>query len=230
MLRVAYTPDVSAAGAIDGWIASIVDMTERRRAEAQRDLLIDEVNHRVRNILATVIAIARYSFDEDKPFGESLRVFITRLQALSQTHRRLAEVNWSTLTLKVIVEDETAPYRMNGNFRVSGPVINLDPRSAQSWGMAVHELAANAAKYGALSTPDGKVEVVWSLDDALNRLRFEWIERGGPPVNLPKRSGFGRMLLEKALAAELNADVALEFPNEGIACIIVAPVAVRSGH
>jgi PAS domain S-box-containing protein len=223
MLRVVYTPDETEQGKIEGWIASIVDVTEQRQTESQRDLLIAEVNHRVKNTLATVITIAHQSFKKQQPVDISVRSFDERIRALAQTHSRLAEASWSGVALQTIVEDEVAPYRMDGNVHIAGPDVRLTPKRALSLGMALHELVTNAAKYGALSAKDGSIKVTWEIIPAANEVRLSWIERGGPKVSPPQRNGFGRLLLEKALASDLNGAVKLDFRENGLACLITFP-------
>jgi len=224
VLHVVYTPDITERGTIEGWIASITDITERKRAELQRDLLIAEVNHRVKNTLATVTSIAHQSFKTQQPLDACIRSFDERIRALAQTHTRLAETSWSGVALQTIVADETAPYGTANNLRIEGPDIMLSPKCAISLGMALHELATNAAKYGALSTTGGTVNINWEFCPSQNEIRLIWAEFGGPKVTPPQRSGFGRTLLEKALASDLGGTVKMDFRQEGLMCLITFPV------
>ncbi|OAF12414.1 hypothetical protein AYJ54_06190 [Bradyrhizobium centrolobii] len=224
MVRVVYTPDKTEQGIIEGWIASMIDVTEHRRAETQRDLLIAEVNHRVKNTLATVISIARQSFKGQQPVDASIRSFDNRIRALAQTHSRLAEANWSGVALKAIIDDEIAPYRTDDNVHMAGPDLKLTPKCALNLGMAFHELATNAAKYGALSAKGGSIKVIWEISPFDNEVLLRWIEFGGPKVSIPQRSGFGRLLLEKALPSNLNGTVRLDFREGGLACLITFPL------
>jgi PAS domain S-box-containing protein len=225
-----YTPDKDDRGQVIGWIASIIDVTERRRAEAQRDLLIAEVNHRVKNTLATVISIAHQSFSEDKAFEDAQSSFNSRIRALAQSHTRLADANWSGISLETIIRDETAPYRNSSNVNIVGPGVILNPKCAVSLGMAIHELTTNAAKYGALSAKNGSIQVSWESAPSDKEVRITWIERGGPMVSPPKRSGFGRRLLERALASDLNGTVKLDFRPEGLTCLIAFPLNRHTGN
>jgi PAS domain S-box-containing protein len=222
-LRGVYTPDKDENGKVVGWIASIVDLTDRKRAEEQRDLLMAEINHRVKNTLATVISIARQSFSKDRTFEVSQKSFTDRIQALAQTHTRLAEANWSGMSLETIIRDEVAPYRGSDNVRIAGPHLTLTPKQAVSLGLAFHELTTNAAKYGALSVKNGRVEVEWEIAPT-DEVRLRWIETGGPAVEPPRQSGFGRLLLERALAADLGGSVALSFRKEGLQCLVTLPL------
>jgi len=233
-LHGVYTPDTDEDGKVIGWIASIVDLTERKRAEAQRDLLVAEINHRVKNTLATIVSIAHQSFSKERAFEESQRSFTDRIEALAQTHTRLAEANWSGMSLETIIRDETAPYRSLDNVRMVGPDVTLNPKQAVSLGLAIHELATNAAKYGALSTKNGLVQVAWEVTIPTSEVRITWIEDGGPTVTPPHLSGFGRLLLERALGSDLNGTVKLDFRKEGLHCLITFPLnafsSKRSGY
>ena len=223
------TPLHDARGNPCGAVAAFVDITDRKKAEAQRDLLVAELSHRVKNTLATVISIAQQSFSRNSNVGEARRSFDSRIRALAQTHSRLAEASWSGVSFKAMLLDELAPYfREDGsNVRVSGPPIAFSAKGALTLGMALHELATNAAKHGALSTKSGSVEVAWQVDARDRQLRIRWTEIGGPAVRRPRRSGFGRLLLERALASDLGGDVQLEFAEDGLRCAITIPL---DGH
>jgi two-component sensor histidine kinase len=199
---------------------------ERKQAELQRSLLVAELSHRVKNTLATVISIARQSFSTNPDVNNAQRSFNARIRALGQTHSRLAETSWSGMALDTLLGDELAPYRLEdgSNLEVSGPSVTLTPRQALTLGMAMHELATNAAKYGALSTRNGRVKVAWDLDRARRELQVRWTEHGGPQVVTPTRYGFGRLLIERVLAADLGGHVEMDFAKDGLACIITLPL------
>jgi two-component sensor histidine kinase len=201
------------------------DITERKEAEAQRDLLLAELSHRVKNTLATVISIARQSFARNQNIDDVIASFDARIRALAQTHTRLAEASWSGVSFETMLTDELAPYRRDdgSNMRISGPPVHLSPRSALTLGMAIHELATNAAKHGALSSKKGVVDIAWQLDPG-RLLSITWTESGGPPVGPPERSGFGRLLLERALASDVHGDVRLDFARSGLTCSISLPL------
>lgn len=215
-----------AHGHPSGAVAAFVDITERKAAEQQRDLLVAELSHRVKNTLATVISVARQSFSGATDVEEAQQRFGSRIRALAQTHTRLAEANWSGVSLETMFTDELAPYRREdvANVSLSGPPIALNSRCAVTLGMAVHELTTNAAKYGALSAERGRVEVTWELEPYEHHLTIRWVETGGPPVTPPKTSGFGRLLLERALASDLTGNVHLDFAADGLTCVIVLPL------
>jgi PAS domain S-box-containing protein len=205
-----------------------IDITDRKRDEAQRELLVAELSHRVKNTLATVISIAHQSFAKGRSPRQAQRSFDDRIRALAQTHTRLAETNWSGVPLETVIRDETAPYQDRGrNVRIGGPQIILNPKCAVSFGMAIHELTTNAAKYGALSNRGGSLDVAWQILPADKEVRLYWIESGGPAVTPPQHSGFGRVLLERAMASDLNGDVELDFALEGLKCRIAFPL---EGH
>jgi PAS domain S-box-containing protein len=206
-----------------------MDITSRKQAEAQRDLLVAELSHRVKNTLATVVSIARQSFSTNPDAKAAERSFNARIRALGQTHSRLAEASWSGVSLETILADELAPYRREdgANTRLSGPAVTLTPKQALTLGMAIHELATNAAKYGALSTRNGVVDVGWSIDN--RELGLCWSESGGPPVVPPTHHGFGRLLVERVLASDLDGRVDLDFASGGLNCTIVMPLH-PSGH
>jgi PAS domain S-box-containing protein len=203
----------------------IRDITERKQAESHRNLLMAELSHRVKNTLATVISIAQMSFKDVETLQQARESFEGRIRALAQTHNRLAETSWAGASLRSVVEDEIAPYRhqQDRNVAISGPEVQLTPRGAITLGMAFHELATNAAKYGALSVPDGEVDIRWERSSTDQQLVLTWSEANGPPVTPPQRTGFGRVLLERGLSVELQGKVQLEFAPTGLRCVMVLP-------
>ena len=206
------------------------DVLEALQRQATiRMQLTRELNHRVKNTLANVLSIVsltkrRASGLED--FAESLT---SRIRALSATHDLLAQSDWSNAPIAEIVRSELAPYLQSseGHVQMSGPAISLAPNDALSLGLAIHELATNAAKYGALSTPEGRIAVTWHQVSP-EVAELHWRESGGPPVQEPKRRGFGRDLIEKIVAHELRSKVELHFKPEGVECRLLVPVR-RSG-
>ncbi|WP_024311857.1 PAS domain S-box protein [Sinorhizobium medicae] len=206
-------------------IGVCMDITERREAEAQRNLLVAELSHRVKNTLAIVGSIARQTFSTSPDARTAHRSFDARIRALAQTHTRLAEASWSGVSLQTVLYDELAPYQDDGrtNVKLQGPTAMLPPKHALTLGMAAHELATNAAKHGALSVKSGKVDIEWVVDVDTDRLRICWRESGGPPVVTPAHNGFGRLLLERVLASDLGGEVHLEFKPQGLVCTIDVP-------
>jgi two-component sensor histidine kinase len=203
-----------------------------------RNSLTRELNHRVKNTLANVLSIVsltRRRADDLDSFASSLE---GRIRALSATHDLLTQSEWGTTPIRAVVNAELAPYVQDSEkvLDISGPAVELAPNDALSLGLAIHELATNAAKYGALSAPGGRVAVTWQLITQ-DLARIEWAERGGPPVAQDARKrGFGTELIEKIVAHELRNPVDLKFEAEGVRCTIILPVrrpiefAIRAGR
>ncbi|MCZ8548323.1 PAS domain S-box protein [Mesorhizobium qingshengii] len=207
-------------------LASVVDISERRRSEAHRELLMDELNHRVKNTLAVVQGIAHQTFRGTEA-TDAHAAFEGRLMALSAAHNILTQTSWEHASLDQLVCDSLQIQSAFSN-RVSttGPAILLQPNQALSLALAFHELLTNAVKYGALSNEAGTISVEWfRTDKPKPRLKLVWSELGGPTVSSPARRGFGSRLLERGLAADLEAEVALEFQPQGLVCRIDAPLA-----
>ncbi|MBY0299946.1 MAG: PAS domain S-box protein [Methylobacterium sp.] len=208
------------------------DVTERRRAEDHLRLLIHELNHRVKNTLATVQSIAMQSLRRLRgQEAESARgAFVERLIALARAHDVLTRESWEGADLAEVVAGAIAPLegpRGRRRFSATGPALRLPPRMALSIAMALHELGTNAVKYGALSVPDGQVAIAWSLEGCALTLR--WRESGGPPVSPPTRTGFGSRLIGQSLARDLDGTVTLDYAPEGVVCTIRAPLAEPEG-
>jgi PAS domain S-box-containing protein len=223
-VSLTVSPVKDENGRIVGAAKIARDITDRKRAEAQRELLVAELSHRVKNTLATVISIQQQSFSKALSIEDARHSFGARIRALAQTHGRLAEGAWAGVALKTLLHDELAPYSGDdgGNIRIDGPAVTLTPKSALTLGMAVHELATNAAKYGALSVKNGLIAIAWTIESGV--LTIHWTERGGPRVTQPSRSGFGRVLLERALASDLQGEVSMDFAPQGLTCTIALPL------
>ncbi|HEV7275761.1 MAG TPA: PAS domain S-box protein [Devosiaceae bacterium] len=207
-------------------IRVVRDITERKQSEFRQQLLISELNHRVKNSLAIVQAIAHQTIGSKTP---QFHAFSGRLRALAAAHDLLTEVLWDWIDLRNLVERVLQPYRDGrpGRLVILGQSLPIPPKLAVTFSMAFHELATNAAKYGALSGDNGEVQVSWAVEeDNSNLLRLEWKESGGPPVAQPTNIGFGTRLIERSLSLELGGEVSLEFRPEGLVCVIVAPTPV----
>ena len=205
-------------------VGALVNITERKRAELHLRLLVNELNHRVKNSLATIQAIAAQSFNGAHALDEAREAFSNRIVALSEAHDLLTRENWEGAELHDVTARLAVLHGGDARFDLSGPAIRLSPRTALSLSMALHELATNALKYGALSTPEGKVRIAWGLapETGAARLDLTWTERGGPPVSAPTRRGFGSRLIERGLAAELSGSAAIDFHPDGVVCRIRA--------
>jgi len=214
----------------DGMGIVFRDITDRKRAEEQRDLLMNELDHRVKNTLATVQSIASQTFRSTGVDPGVQRVFEGRLITLSNVHAILTQQSWDSADLHDVVWSALRPHGApdRERFTVEGPALRLDPKSAVALSMAVHELCTNAIKYGALSVEAGHVEVRWSV--AADRLRWQWRESGGPVVTAPTRTGFGSRMIERALAIQLSGQVAIAYEPAGVTCTIDAPLAAIRDH
>ncbi len=244
-IRADYTLEFRALGRVDGverWIAAkgqaffspegkatrllgaTVDITDRKRAELHLRLLVNELNHRVKNSLATIQAIAAQSFNGSSSLPQAQDAFTSRIVALSEAHDLLTRENWEGAELHDIAARLAVLHGGPARFELIGPSIRLSPRTALSLSMALHELATNAVKYGALSNPEGKIAIHWGLAPApgAERLDLTWTERDGPPVKPPARRGFGSRLIERGLAAELSGEASIHFEPAGVVCRIRA--------
>lgn len=209
-----------------------LDVTERKKGEERQRLLLNELNHRVKNTLATVQSIASQTLRHAADAGDFRGAFEARLLALSQTHNLLTSRNWEAASLREILQLELKPHmgvRAKGGQRVELSLdrdVRLTSKAAVSLGMAIHELATNAVKHGALSTPAGRVQVKTSVEpgEAGDDLVLEWRESSGPPVEPPRRHGFGGRVLEKGLAGELGGEVQLDYRAEGLFCRMRLPM------
>jgi two-component sensor histidine kinase/CHASE1-domain containing sensor protein len=194
-----------------------------------RNSLTRELNHRVKNTLANVLSIIALTRRRAKTLAEFADGLDGRIRALSATHDLLTHSDWGTTPVRAVVEAELLPYAQQGDHEtdLQGPEIHLAPNDALSLGLATHELATNAAKYGALSQTGGKVSVHWRLvSDTL--VRIEWQESGGPPVAEKRGRGFGTDLIERIVAHELKTPVELDFAPGGVRCVLTIPVRRRS--
>ncbi len=210
-------------------IATVADIAERKRTEAQRELLLAELNHRVKNTLAVVQGLAYQTFRNTD--AAARRGFEGRLQALATAHDLLTRSHWESTSLSQLVDDALKPAGANrARITAAGPAVRLSPHAALTITLALHELFTNTIKYGALSNEDGRVILDWRHVEGEGRLRIEWREEGGPRVTRPPRRGFGSLLLERTLARDLDGSVELAFEPQGVVCIIEMPLADPGGH
>jgi two-component sensor histidine kinase len=223
--------EISALMALASCMATALEnigLLESLTAEAaHKQLLINELNHRVKNTLAIVQSLAAQTLRGDRAFADARADFDARLMALSGAHILMTEGEWRPVGVNELIDRTLSPFVQGedlGRFDIAGPELSLAPRSAVAFALAIHELCTNASKYGALSAPEGRVGVRWGLADG--RMHFTWIESGGPPVRPPSARGFGSRLLERGLSEELKGKVVLDFPPEGLVCRmdLAAPV------
>lgn len=223
------------AANIIGTIIEVRDITEEKAAAERQRLLVDELNHRVKNTFATMQAIAAQSFRGTDP--AALAVFNARLEALSGAHNLLTEDHWQSASLRGVIERALAPHLIvagdRNRFRLNGSDGRLHPKVAVTLAMALHELMTNATKYGALSVPEGHVSVDWTLqpnEAGLEQLDLTWRERGGPSVIPPARKGFGSRLIERQLPMEFDGRATLAYEPEGVVCRLQIPLTALGWH
>jgi PAS domain S-box-containing protein len=208
----------------------VQDVTERKEAEERQKLLIDELNHRVKNTLATVQSLATQTARGTDSPDAFRKAFEGRLIALSLAHDQLTRSHWRSAGLRDIVSGATAAYLSHANEQIviAGEAVTVTPRAALTLALALHELTTNASKYGALSVPEGRIEVRWQVDREARpeTLRIEWREHDGPPVAKPKRQGFGSRFIEGSIAAELEGKAQLDYDPAGFICKMDIPLKV----
>ncbi len=214
------------SGGVIGLVGVSVEITERKRLEHRLRLMVDELNHRVKNTLATVQAVAAQTLRGANQLLYT--AFQDRLLSLATAHDVLMRENWTGAEVYDVVLGQLSPYGApgSGRFELSGPKLRLSSKAALALAMQIHELATNALKHGALSNEQGRVELRWSItQDAVPMLRLTWTERGGPEVAPPRQRGLGSLLIERILARDLSATVRLDFDSPaGIICTMESPV------
>lgn len=216
-----YQPILMPSGEVSGVFVEGSDVTDRVLAERQQKLLVDELNHRVKNTLSTVQAIAQQTLRSTPTPAAFRDAFESRLMALSATHDLLTAAGWRAADLCDVLLVELRPFSAD-RYSIEGPDVDLSPAETVALGLVFHELATNAAKYGALAMPEGRVEVRWTWADG--RVDLVWTETGGPPVAPPTRRGFGSRLIEKSLEGQLGGQARLEFAPAGLICRVSLPV------
>jgi len=215
------------AGEVVGLTCASVDVTERKEGEAHLRLLLRELTHRSKNLLAVIQAMARQTAHHVGSIESFLVQFAARLQALASSHDLLVRESWHGASLGELIRSQLGGYLDGPADRVSidGPSIALKPEAAQNLGLALHELAVNAAKFGALSVPAGRVSITWiqrqSVEDG--SVVLDWQEQLGPKVKIRRRKGFGSMVIERNLARALDAEANMDFDPSGLHCHIVIP-------
>jgi len=213
------------AGEFQGYVGLAMDVTEARQGEERQRLLINELNHRVKNTLATIQSLARQTLREGVPMIDARERLTERLLALSTAHNVLTRENWESADIADIAREAVRPYDdpPGSRIAITGPRARLAPNVALAISMALHELATNAQKYGALSAAGGRVCLRWELNAARDAVDVEWRETGGPPVSPPTSKGFGSRLLS-GLTGELGAPAAFDYAPAGLVCRLRAPV------
>jgi two-component sensor histidine kinase len=199
---------------------------KRRHAEEQQRLLMRELNHRIKNSFAAVRSIAAQTLSHAADQEEFQRAFDGRLAALSRASTLLTAGNWQVTDLRPLIEAALEPFRIADNLQLRGPQVTLASEATLTLSLVLHELATNAAKYGAFSVPEGRVEIAWAVHGEAEapRLILDWTERGGPPASEPERRGFGRPLIERSIAYELEGSAELTFSPTGVRCHLEVPL------
>jgi two-component sensor histidine kinase len=226
-MSVYSSPVRGPDGALLYLVRVVQDITERKQAELRQKLLVDELNHRVKNTLATVQSLASQTARSTANPKDFTHAFEGRLIALSKAHDQLTAHHWENAELREMLSGSLAPYAAASPSRIvlRGEDLVLRPRAVLTLAMVVHELTTNAAKYGALSVPSGCVEVRWAPveQDGRKSLRLDWIESGGPEVKVPERRSFGSRFIEGSVKAELNGTARLVYAPEGLRCEMLMP-------
>ena len=206
-----------------------VNITERKRADEHKRLLVAELDHRVKNVLARVSVVAMYTRQGSSTIDEFIQALDQRIQSMAVAHELLSQNNWRGVRVADVVRHQLAPYATNANTTTCGPDITLAAAATEALAMVLHELVTNASKYGALSIPEGRVSVIWECrnsGDAPTGLTmvWRWRETGGPPVSAPSQYGYGTSLICDLIPHELGGTVDLAFSSEGVSCTIEIPL------
>jgi PAS domain S-box-containing protein len=225
---VLISPVWNETGALVQHFASFVDLTDHKQEQAQSRMLIEELNHRVKNTLATVQSIVWQALRNTSDPAAIREAIESRLFALSRSHDLLTREKWEGAGMHDLVAAALEPFGVaNGlseHFVITGENVRIPPKAALALGIAFHELATNAVKYGAFSNKAGSVLIAWNPEPKGNRLVVRWEEKGGPTVTAPARKGFGSRVIERGLAHELEGEVHLTYPGTGVVCTIDFPV------
>src|SRR5256714_2247024 len=203
-----------------------VDATQRKRTDEHQRLLIAELDHRVKNVLARVATVAEYTRQSSSTIDEFIQALDGRIQSMADAHELLSQGGWQAIRLADIVRSQLAPYATDSNTMTGGPDITLSATAAEALAMVLQELVTNASKYGALSIPGGQVSVRWQCrsSDAGEGLMIVWSETGGPPVSVPTEYGYGTSLIRELVPHELGGTVDLAFSSGGLCCTIEIPI------
>jgi two-component system, chemotaxis family, CheB/CheR fusion protein len=223
-----FTPYRNAAQGIDGVVATFIDVTSVAKSEERQRTLVAELNHRVKNVLAVILAIAQQTLNRSASPAAFAPAFFARLQAMARAHELLSRKNWGDVAVEDLVEQALAPYLTAGHERIamSGPSLSLPAKLALGLGMALDELATNAVKYGALSNESGRITLSWEVvkENKGPELEFAWRESGGPMVVAPAKDGFGLTLIKREIEYSLGGDASIDFAPEGMAASLKMPL------
>lgn len=210
---VRITPYLGTGETVEGAVVTLVDVTSLAEAEEHQKVLIAELNHRVKNMLAVIITIVKTSLRGENLPSNAMDTLINRLHGMARAYSLLSERSWTTVGVRVLIQAETDPFEAD-RIHISGPNVNLQPSQALAISMVIHELVTNAIKYGALANTRGTLEVRWTTTS--NQLALEWRERDGPETTKPEQNGFGYVLIEGQVEQQLNGRVETRFEPEGL--------------
>ena len=215
-ISLSISPVKDAAGKVVGASKVARDISEKKQAQTRQELLTREIQHRTKNLFAVVLAVVSRSFAGKYTVKDAEAAVVSRLRSLGQTHVMLIDKEWQGADLAEIVRSEMSPYA--GRVKVEGPNLMMTAKAAQNFALALHELATNAAKYGALSNTTGRVHITWSKNasNGPNQFSFRWQEQDGPPVLAPTQKGFGSTVLEQIMAEHFGLTPQIQFPMAGI--------------
>ena len=229
------SPVCDESGAIVQHFASFVDLTSHKQHSARCQMMIDELNHRVKNTLSTVQSIVTQVLRPPADPATAREAIESRILALSRSHDLLTSSNWEGAGLHDLVDTALEPFEVvagrDERFTIRGENVQLPPRTSLSLAIALHELATNAVKYGAFSNEVGTIAIDWAATrgERGERLVLRWVERGGPPVTPPTHKGFGSWVIERGLAHELGGRVSIDYLPGGVACTIDIPAPLEQG-
>ncbi|CAO4144711.1 HWE histidine kinase domain-containing protein [Methylorubrum aminovorans] len=225
------TPVRAADGRITHWVATQRDVTERRAHEDRQALMVRELHHRVKNTLATVQAVVNATARSSLSVVEFTRAFSGRIASLARTHALITDDLVQAASFEGLLQAELAPYGEGGRIALKGPRVVLPSELAVPVGMALHELTTNALRHGSLADPNGRLQVTWRIEEGASGrgLRWDWNEHDGPPVGHPTREGFGHRLLNKVLAPQTGAEVAVDFASDGLRVSVRMPLPASRG-
>jgi len=223
-------PVRDADGTIVGVMQHTRDVTSEVAAERMRDVISLEYDHRVRNLLAKISAIARRTARSADNLKQFIADFDPRISAMARSHELLVHAGWERLGLAALVASELQPYASKSEVQMhfDGPDVVLSSHVAQALGMALHELATNAVKYGALSQPSGRLDISWSVDAIDGALHFVWAETGMSGIPIPQPTGFGSTIIDQILPAETGGSAVRDFTPTGLVCTVEIPVPTKA--
>ncbi len=221
-------PVIGDDGAIIGVMQHAHNVSREMAAERMRDAISIEYDHRVRNLLSKVSAIARRTAQSAESTQQFIEDFDPRILSMARAHQLLVEGNWDRIDLGDLISCELAPYSakksgVRDSVRIDGPEVMLSSRVAQALGMALHELATNAAKHGALVHDGGHLDVSWTVDSSNGAIAIDWTETNTIPLAMTRRSGFGSIIIDRILPSETGGSVSRDFTTRGLACTIIIP-------